>query len=187
MANFKQAYTHLLEREGNYHSGTIKGKTDAGGETYRGIARRYNPLWRGWAVIDKIKAQQKIAYNAPIPEVNDSAYKYTKEKYWDTLFLDVVKSQDVAEIIFEINWGFPSKVVTEIKKALAISNTLAPSALVSKINAANYIQLYRRLAEAYAQLLRGSSEYSKFKTGYENRISYWLKKKDEQLQEPELS
>lgn len=41
----------VLENEGGY--AIVKG--DTGGETYRGISRKWFPKWSGWKVIDKYK------------------------------------------------------------------------------------------------------------------------------------
>ena len=53
MADFKEAFELTLAHEGGY----VKDPDDRGGETYKGIARRYNPGWSGWARIDKAKKQ----------------------------------------------------------------------------------------------------------------------------------
>ena len=51
MANFKEAFEKTMGHEGGYGNDP----DDAGGETYKGIARVYNPGWSGWAVIDAAK------------------------------------------------------------------------------------------------------------------------------------
>lgn len=51
MKAFKKAMEELLEHEGYY----VYDPDDAGGETYRGISRRYFPGWTGWTVIDENK------------------------------------------------------------------------------------------------------------------------------------
>ncbi|HJW81700.1 MAG TPA: glycosyl hydrolase 108 family protein [Acidiferrobacterales bacterium] len=54
MADFKEAFELTLAHEGGY----VKDPDDRGGETYKGIARRYNPGWPGWARINKAKQQR---------------------------------------------------------------------------------------------------------------------------------
>lgn len=51
MANFKIALDKVLSREGGY----INDPDDKGGETYKGISRKYNPDWKGWRIIDNTK------------------------------------------------------------------------------------------------------------------------------------
>lgn len=177
MASFKAQYNELIKREGNYHSGVIGGKVDKGGETYRGIARKYNPDWAGWKIIDSLKLKGSIAFNAEIPAVNKLAYDYSKLKYWDKLNLDKVKNQSVADIIFEINWGFPSKTFSTVKKVTDYTGAYI-AGLITKVNLMDPKQLFSDLVDSYAGLLRNSSEYNKFATGYENRILTWIKKRD---------
>ena len=51
MAYFGDAFKKLSIKEGGY----VNDKDDAGGETYRGISRKYNPTWQGWTMIDSYK------------------------------------------------------------------------------------------------------------------------------------
>lgn len=51
MAYFGDAFKKLSIKEGGY----VNDKDDAGGETYRGISRKYNPTWQGWTMIDLIR------------------------------------------------------------------------------------------------------------------------------------
>lgn len=47
--NFKLAFNFTMQSEGGY----VNDPKDLGGETYRGISRRFNPQWSGWSLIDK--------------------------------------------------------------------------------------------------------------------------------------
>ena len=47
MAEFKKAYDKTMGHEGGY----VHDPDDAGGETYKGISRRYHPGWEGWKVV----------------------------------------------------------------------------------------------------------------------------------------
>ena len=51
MANFDAAYQKTAAHEGGY----VNDPDDAGAETYKGISRRFNPSWIGWAKIDEMK------------------------------------------------------------------------------------------------------------------------------------
>lgn len=111
MANFKTALDKVLQKEGGY----VNDPDDAGGETYKGISRKYNPKWLGWSIIDKYKSDN--------PNINNSArtkelekdmklqkevYSLYKNNYWDCLELDDVPNQLVAETMFDtcVNQGF---------------------------------------------------------------------------------
>ena len=104
MANFEEAYSKTMAHEGGY----TNDPNDAGGETYKGIARVYNGNWDGWVVIDDNKGEPDF------PECLDSIYslqtnvhEFYKENYWDVNRLDDVSSQDVAEEMFDtgVNMG----------------------------------------------------------------------------------
>jgi len=61
MADFDKYYPILLKAEGGYASAEFAAKyNDKGGETYKGIARNFNPAWEGWAIIDAYKAKNGI-------------------------------------------------------------------------------------------------------------------------------
>ena len=51
MADFSKAWGRSSVHEGGYAH--LAG--DAGGETYRGIARNFHPEWPGWKFIDRVK------------------------------------------------------------------------------------------------------------------------------------
>jgi len=53
MADFNKAFQLILAHEGGY----INDSDDPGGETYKGIARKMNPDWLGWHIIDLLKKQ----------------------------------------------------------------------------------------------------------------------------------
>jgi len=96
MANFDEAFDKTMGHEGGY----VNDPTDAGGETYRGIARVYNPQWEGWDIIDDTK-----------PNINDSELdpyvrQFYEERYWDVNRLDEFP-QSIANEMFDtgVNMG----------------------------------------------------------------------------------
>lgn len=106
MANFASYFPKLLRNEGNYcHT-----PGDSGGETYRGIARAYNGSWPGWPTVDA--AKKKLGLTSPVGRASWAALnqalgadaalsvsiqQFYKHRYWDTLRLDQVHSQSIAE------------------------------------------------------------------------------------------
>ena len=98
MASFNLALPKLLGAEGVYSDHPA----DAGGETAYGISRRYNPDWAGWAYVDKGDFVTALKY----------AKDFYYHKYWEGLYLDSVKEQEVAEFIFDsaVNLGIPVAV-----------------------------------------------------------------------------
>ena len=103
MAEFKEAYDKTMGHEGGY----VHDPQDVGGETYKGVARAYNPGWYGWSMIDEEKGR------ADFPnclrrdeELKDAVYDFYKDKYWDVNLLDSFP-QAIANEMFDtgVNMG----------------------------------------------------------------------------------
>ena len=102
MAEFNKAYAKTSAYEGHY----VNDPDDPGGETWKGIARKYNGEWQGWSIIDHIKSNNEEASlnsllnaNAVLEEAVVDLYK---TKYWDTFRGDEIKSEAIANIIYDI-------------------------------------------------------------------------------------
>ena len=76
MANFGDAFKKLSIKEGGY----VNDKDDAGGETYKGISRRYNPTWQGWTMIDSYKSDTTISADYFIAK-----YKLERIRYYNNI------------------------------------------------------------------------------------------------------
>ena len=107
MATFDDAYKKLTVAEGGY----VNDSDDSGGETYRGISRRYNPNWDGWKYIDEYKRRYRgkslnRVLNAD-ERIQDMAKELYKDKYWDVFELDDIPSQRIAYQMFDtcVNCG----------------------------------------------------------------------------------
>ena len=104
MANFTEAFEKTMGHEGGY----VNDPDDAGGETYCGISRVYNPSWYGWTLIDQEKDEPDFPACLEDDEDLDAAVEdFYKDKYWDVNRLDDVDSQAVAEEMFDtgVNMG----------------------------------------------------------------------------------
>ena len=107
MATFNDAYKMLIKKEGGY----VNDSDDSGGETYKGISRRYNLNWEGWNIIDRYK---KSYYGTSLKRVLEAdealqkaVYNLYKENYWDIFELDDIPSQTIAYQMFDtcVNCG----------------------------------------------------------------------------------
>ena len=85
MANFNEEFKKVILVEGGY----VNDPDDAGGETYLGISRRYNPNSKIWNIIDNVKKQYGIkGINNRLKnnqEVINEAKRIYKTNYWDIL------------------------------------------------------------------------------------------------------
>jgi lysozyme family protein len=108
MADFEHAYKITLEHEGGY----VFDPDDAGGETYKGVARRYHPGWSGWERIDRIKQQvsNRRQLNKALAEdhqLQDQIRDFYKQHYWDRFQGDAISAQQLADELFDtgVNMG----------------------------------------------------------------------------------
>lgn len=107
MATFDDALKKVLKHEGGY----VCDSDDSGGETYRGISRRYNSSWDGWQIIDDYKRKYKGNALNKVLNSNDVLQTKVKElykdKYWDVFELDDIPNQNIAYQMFDtcVNCG----------------------------------------------------------------------------------
>jgi len=103
MAEFNKAITKVLKKEGGYSNNPA----DRGGETYKGIARKYHKLEYLWTLIDRYK-DECGGVNSTFKKkldadklIDSEVKKIYKANYWDKFKLDTVSNQKVAEQIFD--------------------------------------------------------------------------------------
>jgi lysozyme family protein len=102
-ANFENAYATLQLKEGGYSNAS----SDRGGETYRGIARKYHSDWEGWTVIDDIKKytpnlkmlNETLNNNA---NLQNGVKEFYFINFWKFYRISEIISQEVANKIFDI-------------------------------------------------------------------------------------
>lgn len=111
MADFQPAFEKTIQHhEGGYSHDPI----DAGGETYKGVSRRFNPGWDGWIIIDAAKKKSNFPLaldsNGDLQRRVKSFYKQTR---WDAFQGDLIPDQAVAEELFDtgVNMGIHRAVV----------------------------------------------------------------------------
>jgi Putative secretion activating protein len=103
MADFDIAYKATLNNEGGY----ANNPKDTGGETYKGISRKWHPTWKGWPIIDGIK--KKVGNTAKA--INTEASKdsglqilvkaFFKDNFWDAMNLTQINDQRVSNELFD--------------------------------------------------------------------------------------
>lgn len=105
MANFDEAARRTLGHEGGY----VDDPDDVGGETYRGVSRRYHPDWPGWPLIDEHKkGGGKLPPKLDRDEdLQQHVGDFYKNKFWDKLRGDGIASQEIANELFDtgVNMG----------------------------------------------------------------------------------
>ena len=101
MASFDKAYKRVQQVEGGY----VFDPDDRGGETYKGISRKAHPNSEIWNIIDNVKKEHGtkeinsiLNYNEVLQKLIRNIYK---TEYWDVFELDNLKSQGMANEIFD--------------------------------------------------------------------------------------
>lgn len=98
MANFEEAYKKTMGHEGTY----VIDPTDAGGETYCGISRRWFPDWEGWAIIDASRSKDGFPKSLDDDGVLQSLIPmFYKQHFWNRFQGDKIKDQRVADELFD--------------------------------------------------------------------------------------
>ncbi|MBN2123540.1 MAG: hypothetical protein JW821_04555 [Deltaproteobacteria bacterium] len=108
MAVFDEAFQRTAAMEGGY----VDDPDDAGGETYKGIARRFNPRWEGWRIIDDLKAagDSKKEFLKKLDghkDLQEGVRSFYKQQFWDKFWGDEIPVQALAEELFDtgVNMG----------------------------------------------------------------------------------
>lgn len=111
MADFEIAYGETEIREGGY----VNDPVDPGGETHRGVARRFHPDWEGWKIIDRYKVEFPDDFKRRINEdqkLVDLSKQLYRVKYWDPIRGDDIPNQHIANKVFDtgVNQGVATSV-----------------------------------------------------------------------------
>lgn len=120
MSDFDRAYNRLLKTEGGY----ANDPNDRGGETYKGISRRYNPGWTGWPIIDSAKGAPNFPASLDaVDALQDSVRRFYKGRYWDAMLCNEIEDQDIAEELLDTGVNMnTSRAVSFLQTALNVAN-----------------------------------------------------------------
>ncbi len=124
MGKFSEAYAITRQHEGDYDNNP----NDRGGETFKGVARNFNPDWDGWPIIDGFKDLHEdnfINYIKNDERLNELVHSLYKKKYWDVFRGDSIPNhaQDIANELFDTGVNAsPSKAIKFLQRALNALN-----------------------------------------------------------------
>ena len=132
MADYKSAIAKVLVTEGGY----VNDPDDAGGETYRGIARNFWPHWKGWSIIDNAKGFNFPNCLSLISNLQDAVIEFYKENFWDKVGGDQIASQTIADNLVDsaVNEGI-KPAVKSAQSIVGMAQTgVVSEELVTKLN-----------------------------------------------------
>lgn len=108
MEDFNIAYDITRKTEGGWHNASGVNSADKGGETFKGIARKYWGTWKGWVIIDSLKQKPGFPGTAlSDPTLNQLVREFFKVNFWDPLRLSQIKYQPIKNELFDtgVNTG----------------------------------------------------------------------------------
>jgi lysozyme family protein len=161
MADFAPAFEAMIRNEGGYVLHDVAG--DRGGQTYAGIARKMNPQWPGWALIDR-------GQEVPAAMVRE----FYKVNYWDPIKGDRISSQVVAQTIFDfhVNAGAVARKLAQLVVGATPDGVIGDKTLAA-LNAydeAKFVMAYALVKIArYRDIVTRDRTQMKFLLGWINR------------------
>ena len=130
---FEEAFKKLIKKEAGYSNI----KEDRGGETYKGIARNFYPMWEGWKIIDELKNDLNIStekltqkdikkLNSELEKNNDLQEKvkeFYKTLYWDRMHADEFDPEISTKLFtFSVNSGSAKTAIKYLQQSLNYLN-----------------------------------------------------------------
>lgn len=190
MANYKNILSHVKTNEGGYSAdprdNQSKNPSDVKGldkrypnlpvHTYRGVAYA---SWKEYARRKGFVPTGKSFVNMTLAQWED----FLKTLYWDAIYGDFIKSQGIAEILFEAIWGGGSKnlvidLQTFLRKkgfniavdgAMGKNTYTALNEFTSKSNK-NETELVKYLTAERLKYLQSLSDWSNYSKGWTRRL-----------------
>lgn len=136
MADYLLAYNQVLQNEGGY----VNDPDDPGGETYKGVTRKFFPKWEGWTTIDLLKKQSGFPKNLDSDtELQESVKTFYEVQFWSRIKGDDITDQDVATSIFDfaVNAGVTTSAsLAQMVVGVAADGIIGPQSIeaINKYN-----------------------------------------------------
>lgn len=142
---YDKCYDVICKNEGGYNNDP----KDSGGETYCGVARRYNKTWDGWKVIDRYRIicehdninpknnpkEFKNRMNLLLKNNSEIDYKIRKlysEEYWQPCKCDGIGEVDKKLALYVFDYAINSGVSRAVKDLQAVLNVVVDGKIGEK-------------------------------------------------------
>ncbi len=177
MADFRIAYIKLIECEGGY----ANNKADRGGETYKGISRRWFPILGFWSEIDKVKALDVgVAKINELLEdnlvVQEGVREFYKLEFWDKIKGDLINQQLVADNIFDysVNSGLKTAVIATQKVIKVKADGIFGSGTLKALNEFDSNKFIKEIKKSrkklYEEIVSNDNSQAVFLNGWLHRL-----------------
>ena len=131
-------FKKVLRHEGGY----VNISNDRGGETYKGVSRKYHPNWNGWTIIDMVKNKEgglKALKKGDITPIKGKDWQRKLEtmvkNFYKLLYWDRIEGDKICLVSYELAYYlFDSAVLLGVNKAVkllqeAINHVIVDNAL----------------------------------------------------------
>lgn len=149
---FEQAFEIGMKKEGKYSNHP----NDKGGETYKGVARKANPDWHGWLIVDNLRREPGFPNNLDDNKMLQTDVRQLyKEKYFDAYNGDNMPQMLAIEMFdTAINMGVPRSVkfLQEVLNGLNKNQTLYPDITID----GNYGPQTEKTLNTYIEKRKGA-------------------------------
>ena len=174
MTRFERALNLVLEFEGGY----ANHPNDPGGETYKGIARRFWPREAIWAIIDSYKGQNlPLGFEGTL-EKDEKLQKLVRQFYLDKFWL-AVRADELPEPLGEYTFDFAVNVgVVTATRAMQRAINVKDDGIIGPVTlqaakeanmATAMLRMYRERVRFYIHLVSRRPRMGVFLLGWLNR------------------
>ncbi|MEH0157368.1 glycosyl hydrolase 108 family protein [Limibacter armeniacum] len=177
MTTFEYIFNKTMSHEG-YYANVAQ---DRGGETYRGIARKYWPNWEGWKIVDQEKRNNggSLPHNYRIVDatLDKLVLSFFKTHYWEKPLFDKVRDKQLAGLLFDFYVNSSSSAIRVVQdtlnkhfgQMLKVDGVMGNNTLAA-INAVNGYMLFNQLVEErkafYQRIVAANPSQSVFLKGW---------------------
>ena len=175
MADFNIAYGLTMQAEGGYSNNPA----DTGGETFKGVSRKNNPNWSGWAIIDAIKATNPPSLNAALNQDSDLLQKimnFYQVNYWDVNRTGDINDQPTANQVFDtaVNCG-TGTAAKFLQEAAGVNvDRMIGSITLAAVNGADPQTLYNQFIgyrkQYYLDIIARNPSQAQFQHSWFSRL-----------------
>ncbi len=175
MANFSNAYALTMHVEGGYSND----RNDPGGETFKGVARNFNPRWKGWAIIDQIKSTHPHDLDAALnanAELLQEIMTFYQINYWDVNQTGLISDHQIANQVFDTavncGTGTAAKFLQEVA-GVTVDGHIG-SETINAVNNAHAEDLYNkflaRRKQYYLVVISKKPQMAEFEKSWMSRL-----------------
>ena len=162
MSDYRMAIEKVLRHEGGY----VKDPLDHGGETYRGISRKYFPRWEGWSIVEVNHFDARL---------DEMVVQFYKKFFWDVIRLSEVNDQFIAEMLLNISVNIGKRaLVKKVQRILGVNpdGIIGPITIGTINNADRDAFVYQFILEVidlYTHIINKDKNQRRFIAGWLNR------------------